>query len=108
MVISQLNQIFINLINDYSFLLDYNIIITSISLSILILLSGKASRILGEVQKVVGIAAGGTIIYNSWVKPRGGSSGSESNNNNNNNDKDKDKKTSNKDEQATKNVSNKK
>ena len=53
-----------------------------ISLSILILFSGKTSKILGEVQKVVGIGAGGTIIYKIWFDKSKNSSRSSSSNDN--------------------------
>jgi hypothetical protein len=75
---------------------NYIYIIGIVSLSVLILLSGKAtSKILGEIQKVVGIGAGGTIIYKNWFDKDNSSSGSGSSSNNdsdNSKDKDKDKK----------------
>ena len=80
---------------------NYIYIIGIVSLSVLILLSGKAStsKILvveQEIQKVVGIGAVGTIIYKNWFDKDNSSSGSGSSSNNdsdNSKDKDKDKKT---------------
>lgn len=71
-----------NLIENILTLLDFNYIIVVISLSILILFSGKTSKILGEVQKVVGIGAGGTIIYKIWFDKSKNSSRSSSSNDN--------------------------
>ena len=50
----------------------------------IILLAGKASKILDAASKLTGIAAGGTILYKNWVE--GSSSGSDDNKNKDNKD----------------------
>lgn len=63
------------LFNINSFILDLlfpffiNHIFEGITILILIHLASKAGKILDNTAKVVAIATGSTILYNSWVRP---------------------------------------